>query len=54
MEFLMEYESTAAAARDLNLSQSSIVNCCKGGYWRDNHNRFINTTRVKSYIFKYK
>lgn len=42
------------AARDLYLSQSNIVNCCNGGYWRDNHTKFIKTNKVKQYIFKYK
>lgn len=54
MNFIREYPSTAEAARDLCLSQSNIVNCCNGGYWRDNHTKFIKTNKVKQYIFKYK
>lgn len=54
MNFIREYPSTVEAARDLCLSQSNIVNCCNGGYWRDNHTKFIKTNKVKQYIFKYK
>ena len=35
-----------------NLHKDS--NCCNGGYWRDNHTKFIKTNKVKQYIFKYK
>lgn len=52
--YLSEYKSTAEAARVLHVSQACIVNCCNGGYWRDNHTKFIKTKRVKQYIFKYK
>ena len=54
MNFIREYPSTAEVVRDLYLSQSNIVNCCNGGYWRDNHTKFIKTNKVKQYIFKYK
>lgn len=54
MNFIKEYSSTTEAARDLNLSQGNIVSCCNGGYWRDQHTKFIKTTKVKQYIFKYK
>lgn len=35
-------------------SSFEIVRCCKGGYWKNNRTKFINVTRVKNYIFKYK
>ena len=54
MNFLREYPSTAETARSLDLSQGCIVACCNGGYWRDNHTKFIRTNKVKQYIFKYK
>lgn len=54
MNFLREYPSTAEAARSLGLSQSCIATCCNGGYWRNNHTKFIRTNKVKQYIFKYK
>ena len=54
MNFLREYPSTAEAARSLDLSQGCIVACCNGGYWRDNHTKFIRANKVKQYIFKYK
>ena len=51
---IKEFSSTQEAARDLNLSQGLISNCCNGGYWRDNHSKFIKCNRVKNYKFKFK
>lgn len=54
MNLLGEYPSTSEASRALSVDQCSIVRCCKGGYWKNNRTKFINVTRVKNYIFKYK
>ena len=52
--YIKEFNSTQEAAKELNLSQGMIVNCCNGGYWRNKHTKFIKCNRVKNFIFKYK
>lgn len=52
--FIAEYCSTHDAALKTGFSQSSISMCCTGGYWRDNHTKFIKYKRVHNYKFKFK
>lgn len=52
--FIAEYPSTNSASRELNIQQSSIVNCCNGGYWRDKHTKFVKCNKTHNFIFKYK
>lgn len=52
--FIKEFNSTNEAAKELNLSQGLISNCCNGGYWRDKHSKSIKTNKVKNFKFKFK
>lgn len=51
---ISEFPSTQDASRLLGISQGLISNCCNGGYWRDNHTKFIRCNRVKNFKFIYK
>lgn len=54
MNFIAEYKSTQDASKQLNISQGLISICCNGGYWRDNHTKYIKCNKVHNFIFKYK
>ena len=49
-----EFNSTQEASRILGISQGLISNCCNGGYWRNNHSKFIKCNRVGEFKFKFK
>ena len=53
-EFIADFASTQEAAKILNIRQSSISNCCNGGYWRDKHTKFIKCNRAGNFKFKFK
>lgn len=53
-DVIAEFNSTQEASRILGISQGLISNCCNGGYWRDNHSKFIKCNKVGKFKFKFK
>lgn len=51
---LNEFNSTQEASKLLGISQGLISSCCNGGYWRDNHTKFIKSNKVRNFKFKFK
>ena len=53
-ELVGEYESTIEAARQTNCSQRGIYNCCRGGYYSKERNKWKNCYQYHSFIWKFK
>ena len=51
-DVIASFPSAKEAARKLGFNQSSISNCCNGGYFYKKRNKWINIKQYNGYIWK--
>lgn len=52
--FIKEWPSTMEIERQLGFANTHISNCCKGGYFNNDRNKWVNVSQAYGYIWKYK
>lgn len=52
--FIKEWPSTMEIERQLGFANTHISNCCKGGYFNNDRNKWVNVSQAYGYIWRYK
>ena len=53
-EIVAEFPSLREVERQLGISNSSILKCCKGGYFCKGRNKWVNVSQAYGYKWQYK
>lgn len=52
--FIKEWPSTMEIERQLGFANTHISNCCKGGYFNNDRNKWVNVSQAYGYKWQYK
>jgi hypothetical protein len=53
-EIIAEFPSTMEIERQLGFANTHISNCCKGGYFNNDRNKWVNVSQAYGYKWRYK